>query len=32
LHYGLAMLLLQLATVIAGALLLWSLHRGAAAT
>jgi hypothetical protein len=30
-EYGLAVLLLELATVIAGALLLWSLHRNAAA-
>jgi len=29
--YGLAVLLLELATVVAGALLLWSLHRNAAA-
>jgi hypothetical protein len=29
-HYGLAVLLLELATMIAGALSLWSLHRHAA--
>ena len=30
-EYGLGVLLLELATVVAGALLLWSLHRHAAA-
>jgi hypothetical protein len=30
-EFGLAVLLLELATVVAGALLLWSFHRNAAA-